>query len=118
MPRIALLTPFSPELGGGSAQLRSHLRYLPDLDVQWQNLAKQAATNPQYNWLGPRFTTSELLSDLSARTGFLPGSKSLSPSLFRLGKSSSVYQVRRGSPSLSLFSGPPFCFFPRCATPA
>src|SRR6266446_2815954 len=36
MPRIALLTPFSPELGGGSAQLRSHLRYLPDLDVQWK----------------------------------------------------------------------------------
>jgi hypothetical protein len=49
MPRIALLTPFSPELGGGSAQLRSHLRYLPDLDVQWYYLANQAATNPQYN---------------------------------------------------------------------
>jgi len=76
MPRIALFTPFSPELGGGAAQLRSHLRYLPDLDVQWSYLAKQAATNPQYNWLGRRFTTSELLSDLSARTGFLPGSKS------------------------------------------
>ncbi len=77
--RIALFTPFSPELGGGSAQLRSHLRYLPELDVQWYYLANQPAANsanPQYKWLGPRLTTSELLSDLSARTGFLPGSKS------------------------------------------
>ena len=77
--RVALFTPFSPEIGGGSAQLRSHLRYLPELDVQWYYLANQPAANsanPQYKWLGPRLTTSELLSDLSARTGFLPGSKS------------------------------------------
>jgi hypothetical protein len=81
--RIALFTPFSPELGGGSAQLRSHLRYLPELDLQWYYLANQPAANqpaasPQhkYKWLGPRLATAELLSDLSARTGFLPGSKS------------------------------------------
>jgi len=76
--RIALFTPFSPELGGGSAQLRSHLRYLPELDVQWCYLADQPAANSQhqYKWLGPRLTTAELLSDLSARAGFLPGSKS------------------------------------------
>ncbi len=78
--RIALITPFSPELGGGSAQLRSHLRYLPELDVQWYYLANQPAANAnsqhKYKWLGPRLTTAELLSDLSARTGFLPGSKS------------------------------------------
>jgi hypothetical protein len=76
--RIALFTPFSPELGGGSAQLRSHLRYLPELDVQWCYLANQPAANSphKYKWLGPRLTTAELLSDLSARTGFLPGSKS------------------------------------------
>ncbi len=43
--RIALVTPFSPEIGGGSAQLRSHLRYLPELDVQWYYLAKQPAGN-------------------------------------------------------------------------
>jgi hypothetical protein len=76
--RIALFTPFSPELGGGSAQLRSHLRYLPELDVQWCYLADQPAANSQhrYKWLGPRLTTTELLSDLGARAGFLPGSKS------------------------------------------
>jgi hypothetical protein len=78
--RIALFTPFSPELGGGSAQLRSHLRYLPDLDIQWYYLANRPAANSdsqhKYKWLGPRLTTVELLSDLSARTGFLPGSKS------------------------------------------
>lgn len=74
--RIALFTPFSPELGGGSAQLRSHLHYLPELDVRWYYLAHQPAANSRCKWLGPRLTTSALLSDLSARTGFLPGSKS------------------------------------------
>jgi hypothetical protein len=74
--RIALFAPFSPELGGGSAQLRSHLHYLPELDVRWYYLANQPAANSQCKWLGPQLTTIELLSDLSARTGFLPGSKS------------------------------------------
>jgi hypothetical protein len=74
--RIALFTPFSPELGGGSAQLRSHLHYLPELDVRWYYLANQPAANSQCQWLGSRLTTTELLSDLSARSGFLPGSKS------------------------------------------
>ncbi|HEY6126712.1 MAG TPA: hypothetical protein VIW23_00880 [Candidatus Acidoferrum sp.] len=73
--RIALFTPFSPELGGGSAQLRSHLRFLPELDVQWHYLANQPAKNVQYKWLGPRLTTTQLLKDLAARTGFLPGSR-------------------------------------------
>ena len=29
--RIALFTPYSPEIGGGSVQLRSHLAQIPDL---------------------------------------------------------------------------------------
>lgn len=75
--RVALFTPFSPEIGGGSAQLRSHLRYLSGFDVQWHYLSNQPATNPkpQWNHLGPRLTPAELLGDLSARTGILPGSK-------------------------------------------
>jgi hypothetical protein len=76
--RIALLTPFSPEIGGGSAQLRSHLRDLPDLDVRWHYLANKSAagSNPNWKWLGERLTATQLLSDLGARTGFVPGSKS------------------------------------------
>jgi hypothetical protein len=76
--RIALFTPFSPALGGGSAQLRSHLRDLSDLDVRWHYLAPQPAaySNANWKWLGGRFSFSELIGDLSARTGFLPGSKS------------------------------------------
>lgn len=75
--RIALFTPFSPEIGGGSAQLRSHLRFLPELDVTWYYLAEQPARQSQENWkwLGQRLNPGELLSDMSARTGFLPGSK-------------------------------------------
>ena len=74
--RIALFTPFSPEIGGGSAQLRSHLRFLPELEVIWYYLAGQPARQSQENrkWLGERLNPGELLSDMSARTGFLPGS--------------------------------------------
>jgi len=61
--------------------LRSHLHYLPELDVRWYYLANQPAANSQCKWLGPRLTTTELLSDLSARSGFLPGSKSRTKNL-------------------------------------
>jgi hypothetical protein len=81
--RIALFTPFSPEIGGGAAQLRSHLRYLPQLDVRWHYLTNQPAAESGYKWLGPRLTTSELLSDLAARTAFLPGSKTRVKALVR-----------------------------------
>ena len=76
--RIALFTPFSPEIGGGSAQLRSHLHHLTDLDVQWYYLAAKpaTATNVKWTWLGEQFSFAELISDLSARTGFLPGFRS------------------------------------------
>ena len=74
--RIALFTPFSPEIGGGSAQLRSHLQQLPELNVKWYYLAKERTANPQWIWLGERLSVGELLGDLSARTGLLPGSKS------------------------------------------
>lgn len=74
--RIALFTPFSPEIGGGSAQLRSHLRVLPELDVTWYYLSKRPSQKARENWkwLGDRLAPGELLSDMCARTGFLPGS--------------------------------------------
>jgi hypothetical protein len=74
--RIALFTPFSPEIGGGSVQLRSHLEQLPDLDVDWYYLAKTPVPGPRRHWLGEPLTPNEFLSDLCARSGFLPGSKS------------------------------------------
>ena len=76
--RIALVTPFPPDIGGGSAQLRRHLRDLPDLDVEWNYLASKAAAtaNRKWRWLGERLSFRELIGDLSARTGLLPGSKS------------------------------------------
>ena len=75
--RIALFTAFSPEIGGGSAQLRSHLRFLPELDVTWYYLAEQPAkqSHENWKWLGERLNPGELLSDMSARSRFLPGSK-------------------------------------------
>jgi hypothetical protein len=75
--RIALFTPYSPEIGGGSAQLRNHLRDLSDLDVQWHYLAPKPAptSNEKWTWLGEPFSFRELIADLSARSGILPGSR-------------------------------------------
>jgi hypothetical protein len=45
--------------------------------VTWYYLAEQPAKQSQENWkwLGERLNPSKLLSDMSARTRFLPGSK-------------------------------------------
>lgn len=72
--RIALFTPFSPDIGGGSVQLRSHLGQLSDLDVEWFYLAAAPIGGEHRHWLGHPLTSGQLVSDLSARSGFLPGS--------------------------------------------
>ena len=76
--RIALFTPYSPEIGGGSAQLRSHLRDLTDLDVRWYYLAAKATAvrNEKWQRIGEPLSFQELISDLGARSGPLPGSRS------------------------------------------
>jgi len=79
--RIALFTPFSPEIGGGAAQLRCHLRDLPELHVDWYYLAPKPVTSAcnsgkSWRWLGERLQFGELIRDLGARSGFLPGKKS------------------------------------------
>ena len=72
--RIALFTPFSPEIGGGSVQFRSLLPELRDLGIEWFYLAANAGRSQQGHWLGHPLTPRQLLSDLCARTGLLPGS--------------------------------------------
>jgi hypothetical protein len=72
--RIALFTPFSPDIGGGSVQLRSHLGQLSDLDVEWFYLADAPVRGEHRHWLGRPLTSAQLASDLCARSGFLPGS--------------------------------------------
>jgi hypothetical protein len=73
--RVALFTPFSPGIGGGSVQLRSHLRQMRGLDVDWYYLAQNPAQGERWHYLGSPLTSAQFLSDLSARTGLLPGSK-------------------------------------------
>jgi hypothetical protein len=75
--RIALFTPFSPEIGGGSVQLRSHLAQLSALNIDWYYLAPTAVQSPAYHCLGPPFSPLQFAFDLSARTGLLPGSTKL-----------------------------------------
>ena len=76
--RIALFTPYSPEIGGGSAQLRSHLRGLTDLDVRWYYLAEKPATARHETWqcVGEPLSFKELIGDLVARSGPRPRSRS------------------------------------------
>lgn len=73
--RIALFTPYSPEIGGGSVQLRSHLERMPGLDVTWYYLASKPVAGERRKFLGAPLTSGQWFSDLSARSGFLPGSK-------------------------------------------
>lgn len=72
--RILLFTPYSPEIGGGSVQLRSHLAQLPDLEVEWYYLADTQVQGKHRKCLGKPLTPRQLTSDLFARTRFLPGS--------------------------------------------
>lgn len=73
--RVALFTPFSPAIGGGSVQLRSHLQQMPGLDVDWYYLAPKPVLGERWHHLGSPLTPAQFLGDLSARTSLLPGSK-------------------------------------------
>lgn len=73
--RIVLFSSFSPEIGGGSVQLRSHLAQMPELDVQWYYLAAETTGREKCHWLGKPFSGWQLASDLAARSGMLLGSR-------------------------------------------
>ena len=72
--RIALFTPYSPEIGGGAAQLRSHLAHMPDLNLQWYYLSADPVQGDHRHWLGKPLSRGQFAADLSGRSGFLPGS--------------------------------------------
>ena len=57
--------------------MRSHLHFLPELDVTWYYLSEQPVQKPRENWkwLGNRLAAGELLKDMSARAGFLRSGK-------------------------------------------
>jgi hypothetical protein len=73
--RIALFTPYSPEMGGGSVQLRSHLAQLPGLNVEWYYLAPSKMPGARRHWLGPPLPPSQLFTDFFGRSRILPGSR-------------------------------------------
>lgn len=63
--RIALFTPFSPDIGGGSVQLRSLLPELGEFDIDWYYLASSKAASGVGTWLGPQLMGGPLLQDVS-----------------------------------------------------
>jgi hypothetical protein len=73
--RIALFTPYSPEMGGGSVQLRSHLAQLPELHVEWYYLASSKAPGSRRHWLGQSLTPRQFAADMLGRSGIPVGSK-------------------------------------------
>ncbi len=72
--RIGLFTPFSPQIGGGSVQLRSHLAQIADLDIVWHYRAAAALPGKNWRWLGKPLTPIQFAADISSRSGYLPGS--------------------------------------------
>jgi hypothetical protein len=63
--RIALFTPFSPDIGGGAIQLRSLAPQLAEFDIDWYYLAPAKATSGVGTWLGPQLMGGSLLRDMS-----------------------------------------------------
>jgi hypothetical protein len=62
--RIALFTPFSPTIGGGSVIFRSVLRHLPGTDVRWFYLSDSPVDVPSSTYLGPRIMGGPPAHDL------------------------------------------------------
>jgi hypothetical protein len=63
--RVALFTPFSPDIGGGSIQLKGLLPQLAEFDINWYYLASAKAASGVGTWLGPQLMGGPLLQDLS-----------------------------------------------------
>ncbi len=82
--RIALFTPFSPDIGGGSVQLRSHLAQLPELDVRWYYLAPAQVPGERRHWLGKPVSPWQFAADLAARCGFLGSTQAVKSIVDRL----------------------------------
>jgi hypothetical protein len=72
---IVLFTPYSPVIGGGSVQLRSHISHLAELNVQWCYLAGEPVAGKNWRCIGRPLTPLQFALDMSARAG-LPGSTS------------------------------------------
>jgi len=75
--RIALFTPFSPDIGGGAIQLKSVLPHLGEFDLNWYYLASAKAGSYPGIWLGPQLIGGRLASDLARATQLLVLGKSL-----------------------------------------
>lgn len=63
--RIALFTPFSPDIGGGSIQLKSLLPQLTEFEIDWYYLASAKGASGVGTWLGPQLMGGPLLHDVS-----------------------------------------------------
>ena len=55
-------------------QFRSILPELSDLSIDWYYLAEREVAGERRRWLGRPLSTGQFVSDLFARSGFLPGS--------------------------------------------
>ena len=55
-------------------QFRSILPELSDLSIDWYYLAEWEVAGERRRWLGRPLSTGQFVSDLFARSGFLPGS--------------------------------------------
>ena len=124
--RIALFTPFSPDIGGGSVQIREIVNELADLNIDWHYLARTATGGARRHWLGPPLTDLEIAWDLLARFGAMPGSRSavcrivdnLHADLFwvvghRDGVSVAAELIRRGQRVHLTVHDDPICMFRR-----
>jgi hypothetical protein len=62
--KVALFTPFSPAIGGGSVIFRSILPHLTDADVRWFYLSSSPAEARFATYLGPQIMGGSLANDV------------------------------------------------------
>lgn len=63
--KIALVTQFSPDIGGGAVQLKSLLPELQEFDITWYYLSREKSKGFPGIWLGPPLLGESIKSDVA-----------------------------------------------------
>lgn len=62
--RICLFTAHSPNIGGGSVIIKSLIKGLPELDINWNYLAESPSIGYEVGFMGPGIMGSSLFKDV------------------------------------------------------
>ncbi|MBC7888332.1 MAG: hypothetical protein H7Z13_10630 [Ferruginibacter sp.] len=73
--KICLFTAHSPQTGGGAVILRSLIKALPELSIQWKYLAVKPVNGYEQGFMGPGIMGSSVVHDITGTWLMLTGRK-------------------------------------------